>query len=80
MNYYVKFLNPEVKKEVESDRLLYVAWSLTHGEYDEERDPLHNLDYVKSQQILESRNLQNLKNKIASLHEEFFRKNCGALK
>lgn len=68
---YFTFVNEEVQKEVQESPELYLTWMLSYGKYDDEIDPLHNPDWVKSQKILEVNKLENLKNRIQRIKDEY---------
>jgi hypothetical protein len=67
MDYMPRFLNKEVEKEVRADRVLYVAWCMSFARYDNERDPLHNPDYVRGMQRSEAKALKTLKEKVETV-------------
>lgn len=65
-----RFLNPEVEREVRADETLFVAWCLTHGDYDEEIEPLHRPSWVAEAQAREVRDVADLKKRIAAAQTE----------
>jgi hypothetical protein len=67
------FLNKDVEKEVMSDFSLYSVWRAGLGQfnYDDDIDPLHNPDYVRSQQQKEALALVQLRKNIEFYKNEF---------
>ena len=67
------FLNKDVEKEVMSDFSLYSVWRAGLGQfnYDDDIDPLHNPDYVRSQQQKEALALVQLRKNIEFYNNEF---------
>lgn len=65
------FLNPDVEKEVMQDIVLYVAYRIRYGVYDDEIDPLHNPDFVKKESIIEVEKLNKLKIKLSQIKSDF---------
>lgn len=67
---YISFLNEEVKNEVLKSPALYLAWRLLYGRYDDDIDPMHNLDWVRLQKKIEANNLVRLKAKAEDILKE----------
>jgi hypothetical protein len=67
-----RFLNPAVEKEVRSDPVLFVAWGLTHGVYDDEIEPLHRVVWCEEAKHREAVDLVELKAKIGELQQARF--------
>jgi hypothetical protein len=64
-------LNPDVEKEVIQDIVLYVAYRIRYGVYDDEIDPLHNPDFVKKECKIEVEKLNKLKIELSQLKSDF---------
>jgi hypothetical protein len=66
-----RFLNEAVQREVEKDLMLSIAWGLLEGTYDDEIDPVHNLDWVRIQQKREELAFTTLRTNVESLRKEW---------
>lgn len=69
----IRFLNVAVATEVQQNPELFLAWCLTQGDYDEDIDPLHNPDWVRSHEAAEVVALAKLKARIAAAKAEMIK-------
>ena len=65
------FLNEDVKEEVLSSELLFIAYFFTYSPYDSEIDPLHNPDWVKMQSKYEVEKLKEVKKELEKIKEYY---------
>ena len=76
MSYHL-ILNPEVEVVLKADPELAIVYMVKFGRYDDERDPLHNPDYVRAAKRAEVKRLDKCRQTLRTWHDrhpEFFKK------
>jgi hypothetical protein len=66
----IYFLNEKVEQELRANHNLLVIWVLQYGSYDDEIEPLHNPDWVRTQKEVEAQKLTTLKDRLVQIGKE----------